>query len=265
MTARQLDLFSEGASSAEHRPPRAITRQEALVPASFDDAALIEAIPDAGIANATELAAEAGRRRLAAAVPALERLCRRFVGFGADRIIPEQAAAVEALAMIGGTAARQAVVRIIVSRVVQGPGLVSAIAAAVHLGADLPTDIALELLRHPDPRVRAGACGCIGTSSAVIPILVDLMGDLDPDIRHAAACALGRLGWPEARAALTRLLREQPSAEVIDAVTPIADEECIILLGRIARTAPDLADAAREALETIDHPRAAQILARLPS
>jgi HEAT repeat protein len=211
MTARQLDLFSEGAGSAERRPPSARIRQEALAAASLDDTALIEAIPDAGIANATELAAEAGRRRLAAAVPALERLCRRFVGFGSGRTIPEQLAALEALAMIGGPPARQAIVRIIVSRVVQGPGLVSAIAAAVHLGADLPTDVGLDLLRHADPGVRSGACGCIGTSPAVIPILVDLKGDLDLNVSRAAACALGRLGRPEARAALLGLLREQPS------------------------------------------------------
>ena len=236
-----------------------------MAPISLDDAALMEAIPDAGIANAPALAAESGRRRLATSVPALDRLCRRFVGFGSDRTIPEQLAAVEALAMIGGTPARQAIFRIITSRVVQGPGLFLAIAAAVHLGADLPTNIAVNLLRRPDPRVRAGACGCIGTSPAAIPILLELIGDLDPDVRHTAACALGRLGRPEVRAALTRLLREQPSQAVIEAITAVADEECVILLGRITRTAPDLADAAREALNAIDHPRAAQVLASVPS
>jgi hypothetical protein len=91
MAAQQLDLFSGGTTSGDPHPPQ----QRALAPASLEDAALIEAIPDAGIANAPELAAEAGRRRLAAAVQALERLCRRFVGFGSDRAIPEQVAAVE--------------------------------------------------------------------------------------------------------------------------------------------------------------------------
>ena len=51
-------------------------------------------------------------------------------------------------------------------------------------------------------------------------------------------------------------LREEPSAEIIDAVVPIADEECAILLGRIARAMPDLSEAALDALDAIDDPRA---------
>jgi hypothetical protein len=163
MKLRQLDLFSDAATSAEHRPRRAMTHQQALLPANLDDAALTAAIPDARIADAPAHASEAGGRRLAAAVPALESLCRRFIGFGSGYVIPEQIAAVEALAMIGDTPARQAIMRIIVSHVVQYPNLVSAVAAAMHLGADLPTDVVPDLLRHSDSRVRAGACGCIRT------------------------------------------------------------------------------------------------------
>jgi hypothetical protein len=62
-----------------------------------------------------------------------------------------------------------------------------------------------------------------------------------------------------ARPLLTRYLREEPSAELMDAVPPIADEECVILLGRIARTMPDLLPAALDALDSIDHPRASRI------
>ena len=84
------------------------------------------------------------------------------------------------------------------------------------------------------------------------------MRDVDPDVRLAAACALGR---SVARPELVRLLRETPSLEVIDAVTTLADEDCVVLLGRIARTLPDLQEAALDALQAIDHPRATQILA----
>ena len=37
---------------------------------------------------------------------------------------------------------------------------------------------------------------------------------------------------------------------------PIADEECMVQLGRIARTEAALSDAALNALEDIDQPRA---------
>jgi hypothetical protein len=55
------------------------------------------------------LAAEAGRRRLVGATAALEALCRRFKGFGTEHAVPEQIAALGALAGIGGaTPARYA-------------------------------------------------------------------------------------------------------------------------------------------------------------
>ena len=79
----------------------------------------------------------------------------------------------------------------------------------------------------------------------------------------AAACALGLMGRNEVRPLLTRYLREEPSAELIDAVSTIADEECVILLGRLARTMPDLSAAALDALHGIDHPRASRILAEI--
>jgi HEAT repeat protein len=99
--------------------------------------------------------------------------------------------------------------------------------------------------------------------SEAIPILVDLMDDLDSRVSGSAACALGHLGRPEARPALIRLLGTAPSPEVIDAVAPVADEDCVVLLARIARTKPGIARAAGDALDRIDHPRAAQVLAAL--
>jgi hypothetical protein len=43
---------------------------------------------------------------------------------------------------------------------------------------------------------------------------------------------------------------------VIDAMSAVADEECIVLLGRIARTSSNLADAALAALDSIGSSRA---------
>jgi hypothetical protein len=50
---------------------------------------------------------------------ALEALCRRFQGFAIERAIPEQTAALGALAGIGGSEAAHAVRRIIVERIVR--------------------------------------------------------------------------------------------------------------------------------------------------
>ena len=257
---RQLDLFGGAGRRPDQTtvPPIGPPR---LTAAELDDEALVAAIPSASLSDCRGLAAEAGHRRLAGAIPALEALCRRFRGFGVEEEIPEQAAALEALAMIGGREAAQAVTRMIVAQVVQGPGLKSAVAVAALLGASLPGNIAASLLRHPAPEIRAGACCCAGRSPAAIPLLVELLDDTEHVVAREAACALGRLGRHEARPLLLRLLREQPSAAVIDAVSSVADEECLVVIGRIAQREPHLADAAFAALEAIGSPRAMMIAA----
>jgi HEAT repeat protein len=68
--------------------------------------------------------------------------------------------------------------------------------------------------------------------------MIDLLDDLNQAVARSAACALGQMGRIEARPMLATLLREEPSEAVIDAVSSVADEECIVSLGRIARSAP---------------------------
>src|SRR5712691_1567358 len=262
MSDGQLDLFSVANIRAGPASPEAIGPPEP-VPADLADAALVAAIPDAGLAAGPALAAEAGRRRLVAAVPALEALCRRFAGFGMHRLVPEQAAALQALEAIGGREAAQAVGRMLSKAVVVGPALNLAVAAAAGLRSDLPVNAVLVLLRHADPGIRAEACGCVRPSPDMVSVLSDLLDDLDDRVARSAACALGRMGKAEARAMLVRLLREEPSDEVIAAVSLIADEERIVLLGRIARTTRDLADCALDALDGIDHPRAISLVTGL--
>ena len=254
MCEQQLDLFSSAGIQAERPLP---LRME-LRPAApvLDDQALITAIPDANLADSIALAAEAGRRRLAAAVPSLETLCRRFSGFGIDHMVPEQAAALQALAVISGREAAQAVSQLIVRGVVQGPALNLAVSTAARIGSTLPTDILRSLLRHPDPGIRASACGCARRRPELISVMIELLDDLNQGVARSAACALGQIGRSEARPMLAKLLREEPSEQVIDAVSSIADEECMIQLGRIARTEPTLSEAALNALEGIDQPRA---------
>jgi HEAT repeats len=165
--------------------------------------------------------------------------------------------------MIGGRASAQAVARIIAKGAVQGPAVRIAVSAAAQLDSELPAAVVLGLLRHSDRSVRAVSCRCVRPWPEAVPILVDLLDDLNSYVSGSAACALGRLGRPEARPALVRLLRMAPSPEVIDAVAPVADEDCVVLLARIARTKPGIDNVARDALDRIDHPLATQVLAAL--
>lgn len=255
MAEQQLDLFADpiggGPNTRRAEPP--------IRAAELTDAALIAALPHAGMVTAPSLAAEAARRCLAEAVPALERLCRRLTGFGADRVVPEQAAVLEALAAIGGEGARHAVVRLLVERIVQGPTLAIALNAAARLGASLPPPRLTELLRDAQPSVRAGACRCVRSATAHLGLLTELLDDLHGDVASAAAIALGRAGRVEARSALTALLLRQASREVIEALAPIANQEVIVVLGRIARTTPAFRQPVLDVLEQIDDPRAATV------
>jgi hypothetical protein len=115
MCDQQPDLFTFHASHRVRLSAEPL-RNPPIAPAALDDAALIAAIPTAGLSHAPALAAEAGGRKLASAVPALENLCNRFTAFGADRPVPEQNAAVRALAAIGGPKAAQAVARLLTRR-----------------------------------------------------------------------------------------------------------------------------------------------------
>ena len=93
MCDQQLDLFSSAGIQAERPLPQSMELRPTAT--TLDDQALIAAIPESNLADSIALATEAGRRRLAAAVPSLETLCRRFSGFGIDRMVPEQAAALQ--------------------------------------------------------------------------------------------------------------------------------------------------------------------------
>src|SRR5271157_662487 len=172
-----------------------------------------------------------------------------------------------ALAGLGGPAAAAAVTRIVAGDVVQGPGLIEAMRAAAALHCRLPADKCLALLRHPDPIVRAHAADLAGPRADIIApivaVLVDLLQDIHGAVARAAACALGRMGRGEARPMLVAMLRDDPSADVIDAVAAVADEQIVVLLGRIARTRPDLSPLATAALEDIDDPRAATLTSSL--
>ena len=256
MAGQQLDLFSVDHISVEAGISRAAPAMDAV---ELADDELIAALPRAGLAATPGLAAEAGRRGLAEAVSALEEICRRLTGFGADRLVPEQAAALEALAKIGGEAARQAVARLVLNQVVQGPTLVSALGVSAQLGSSIPPLRLAPLLRDADPAIRAAACRCVRSARSHLALLTELLDDLNDEVAIAAAMALGRLGRIEARPVLMKQLHHRPSAEVIEALVPIADQDVIVVLGRIARAIPDLAQPVLDALDQIGNDRAARV------
>ena len=265
-TPRQLDLFS-GAGAVPGPAPGPVPgpvpgpRPRAGDPRRLSDVALIQAIPGAGQSDAPGLAREAARRRLAAAVPALESLCRGFAGFGLDREIAEQAAALGALAEICGQPAAESVTRLIVSRAVAGPGLARALASATALGCVLPPERIAAWLRDDDPAIRAAACRCARPHAAVIAALLDCLSDLHPPVAEAAALALGRLGRREAAGILLRLLAAEPAPAVIASLAPVADDDACVRLGQTARTHPDLAPTVLAALEESEAPRAPVVAA----
>jgi hypothetical protein len=254
----QLDLFA-GSWAYETRPA---ARPPPVVPGELDDATLLAAIPTAGLPDGPALAREAGRRRLHAAVPVLEAYCRRFAGFGTQRAVAEQLAALEALHAIAGKEVADSVARIISRGWVQGPTLTTAVAVAAQLDCVLPGDVVAGLLRHADPAARADACR-LARTPGVVDALIDLLDDLHREVAIEAACALARQGRGEGRPLLLLALKQAPSVPLINAVALIADRDCIVELGRIGAGKTPLARAARDALETIEHELAARILQRL--
>jgi HEAT repeat protein len=254
----QLDLFSGSGFTPDCAEPE-IGDRVRLDPSTLSDAALIQALPDARALDAPALAVEARPTELLAAVPALGALCRRFKGFGRDATVTEQITSLAALARIGGREAAEMVGRLIAGDVVQGPGLPAAVAAA--LGSRLPAEVVLACLQHPHPAVRADACRLARPSAEAVAVLIDLLDDLHDSVAAAAACALGRMGRAEARQRLVRLLSNTPSPEAIDAFAHIADDDGVILLGRLANNHPDLATAVLKALDENDQPRAIVVAA----
>jgi hypothetical protein len=259
----QLDLFASAGFRHEDPPRVPQPHPQPAAAAGLTDSGLIAAIPGASLATCQALADEAVRRKLVAAVPALEALCRRFKGFGLQHAIPEQTASLQALVSIGGAEAIAAIRRIIAGDVVAGPGRRQAVQAATALRCILPEQTAAALLCDADPAIRALACRCAPRTAHTASLLGSLLEDLNPGVAMAAAIALGRMGRAEARSWLVRRLREHPDAELVEAVAPVADEDCIVLLGRIARQYAALRDAAMAALEAIETPRARTILATL--
>jgi len=222
--------------------------------------ALIAAIPEASFDLAQALASKASRRGLIAAAPALKRLCFHLKGFGLDRAVPNRWLRLMPLRKSEGPRRRR-----------QSHAFCARMPRKVQPWRPpwqllrgsrvvLPEEKAASFLRHADPAVRADACRCAPFRPAAVAVLGELLHDLNAGAATAAACALGRMGQAEARPALLRQLRQAPTAEVIEAISEVACDEAIVLLGRIANSDDVLAGQAFEALEGIDSSRARRLV-----
>ncbi len=257
----QGDLFAAG--GWPEAAVEAVAISVSLSPKDLDDAALLAAVPYAKLGDCEMLSAELVERRLAAAAPALEALCRRFRGFGRTHPVREQIIALNTLAALGGAASSAAVTRLVAEGIIERPGLRTAFTAAAVLKARLPADIVLAALGDAEPAMRALACQCARFWPQAAPRLLELLHDLHEDVANAAAVTLGGMGRREAMSRLMRLIETAPSAKALDALVTIADDNCFVLLGRIAQTNPELRPMLCEALTDVDHPVVIAVLRHL--
>ena len=136
---RPSPICSANAASSRRTAPRRRTpRQVGAQSADLSDDEVIALLPGATLSEVEALCAAAVSRSLEASVPALERLWRRFAGFGIDVPLVEQRAVLGALAALDCGPARSALKRIVLSKGLPAAQLPLALRAAVDAGLVLP-------------------------------------------------------------------------------------------------------------------------------
>lgn len=261
----QLDLFAgRGGVTPRHVPDPDASSAATPVETLTDDE-LLELVPETGPSNVDAVCSQLVSRSLETAVPALEALWRRFVGFGVEKPLREQLAVVNTLAWLGGTDARVALRRIVLSRSLPASLLPAALRAAVDSGLALPARFVRPLLDHDDTAVRGAAFALAARTNVAADRLHEGLLDRSAANRRLAAVALGLRGDPRARPPLYDALARCPSTEVIEAIAAVWDDDAIVHLGRCARRHPRLAGAVLDALRDIGSPRAQSVASDLES
>ncbi len=255
-TPHQLDLFAERGRVMAHRVPEPMASPAAAPVETLSDDDLLESIEKAGPSNIEAVCSEVVSRSLEAAIPALEALWRRFVGFGVGKPLREQLAVLDTLARLGGTNARSTLSRIVLSKGLPASLLPAASQAAASAGLALPAAFVGPLLDHEDAAVRCAAFVLAARTDVPTARLREGLFDRSAANRRAAAVALGLRGDTSARRPLYDELARYPSTEVIEAIRVVWDDDAIVHLGRCARRHPRLAGAVLDALRDIASPRA---------
>ena len=261
--SRQPDLFdARGRADARQLRERPV-RAAVPAPASMTDDGLIERLADARPPDIDALCHEIAARSLAAAVPALEALWRRFHGFGIERPLREQRAVLETLARLDVAGARAALRRIVLSPGLPAPLLPIALRAAADAGLSLPGAFVTEFLDRDDPAMRGPAFDLTRAANVPAPRLRDGLSDRVPSIRRAAAVALAHRGDASGRAVLIAALATAPSIVVVEALGAIGDDEAIVALGRCAMRHPAFAPSVIATLREMGNARAERLATRL--
>ncbi|MDD2878300.1 MAG: HEAT repeat domain-containing protein [Acidiphilium sp.] len=119
--------------------------------------------------------------------------------------------------------------RLITDNVVAEPGLPFALDAAARLNARLPAGVVHDALSAGEPDLRARACRCARFWPATVPRLIELLEDLHREVSREAAIALGVMGRSEAIPFLVRLVKQEPTPEIMEALVSIGNDECFVL------------------------------------
>ena len=260
---RQPDLFNERTSFEPDRVPAPTDRDARITASRLTDRELIAMLPEANLLNVETLCAEVVSRSLHEAVPALEIIWRRFVGFGIRSPFVEQRAVLSALGQIDGDAARAALRRIVLSKALPATLLPFAMRAAAQSGLELPTAFVAPLLSHPDMSVREPAFALAAKAGVVANQLRDGLTDTSASVRRLAAIAMGTLGDAEAREGLIAEIARNPSIEVMEALAAIGDDDAIVHLGRCAERHPDLCSTIVDMLRDMESAKAERLARHL--
>ena len=250
-----IDAGCDTASAAPEAPPPDA--------AGLSDAALIALLPQATLSNVEALCSEVVSRGLVAAVPALERLWRRFAGFGMRVPLVEQRAVLGALPRLESPRACSALRGIVLSEGLPASLLPLAMRAAAEAALSLPAGFVGPLLQHEHATVRAASYALAPRAGVPVELLHEGPSDPSPPVRRLAAIALGIAGDTAAVAPLVAEFVREPSAEVIEALTMIGDEDAIVHLGRCAGNHPKLAGTVLDALRDMDSARAQRLVHHL--
>ena len=207
---RQLDLFDDPATAESGRSPVPINRRARISASRLTDGELIAMLPEANLLNAEALCAEVVSRSLLEAVPALERLWRRFIGFGIRVPFAEQRAVLGTLGRMDGEAARAALKVIVLSKSLPASLLPFALRAATRAGLALPTAVVAPLLSHPDVAVREPAFALAANAGVGGDWRRDGLTDPSASVRRLAAIAMGTLGDARSKGKPDRRDHEKP-------------------------------------------------------